>query len=294
MRRHPDPDLLALHALGEPVLDEAARGHVERCADCGTTARDLAGTVRTARGPAHRVADVAPVAVPARVWQGISAELGLDPSVRPASVGPSSLRPPGRGDAGVVREVAAVPPAAGAAPRGDGPVRPPTDLDARRGRRPGLHLIAAAAAAGLVVGGAGTAALVVRPDERPAVSEPVVLAAAELEAFDAGEGTAVQGSAQLAAVDGAGSGDRVLQVRVDDLPDTGDGFFEAWLIDPDTGALVSLGPVRTGDPGRVTAELAVPRGLDVDAYDVVDLSAEPLDGDPTHSGVSLARGTLTA
>jgi hypothetical protein len=194
----------------------------------------------------------------------------------------------------VVREVAAVPPAAGAAPRGDGPVRPPTDLDARRGRRPGLHLIAAAAAAGLVVGGAGTAALVVRPDERPAVSEPVVLAAAELEAFDAGEGTAVQGSAQLAAVDGAGSGDRVLQVRVDDLPDTGDGFFEAWLIDPDTGALVSLGPVRTGDPGRVTAELAVPRGLDVDAYDVVDLSAEPLDGDPTHSGVSLARGTLTA
>jgi len=84
----------------------------------------------------------------------------------------------------------------------------------------------------------------------------------------------------------------VLQVWLDELPDTGEGFFEAWLIDADTGAMVSLGPVRTLGQGEVTAELAVPRGLDVDVYDVVDVSAEPLDGDPTHSGVSLARGTL--
>ncbi len=79
---------------------------------------------------------------------------------------------------------------------------------------------------------------------------------------------------------------------LDELPDTGEGFFEAWLIDPATGAMVSLGPVPTAAPGQVTAELPVPRGLDVSAYDLVDVSAEPLDGDPTHSGVSLVRGTL--
>ncbi len=296
MRQHLDPDVLALHSLGEPVLDDAARRHVDVCAQCATTTRELVATVRTVRGPAHETTDVAPAAVPAHVWQNISAELGLDPSVRPASVGPSSVRPAGRGGAGSSPEVPVAQPAAPAAPPDAGPVRGTgaTDLDSRRRRRPALHLLAGAAAAGLVVGAAGTALVVARPGDGPAVAGPAVLAAADLEAFGAGEGTAVQGSARLAAPEGAGSGDRVLQVRLDELPDTGDGFFEAWLIDPDTGALVSLGPVSTDDPGQVTAELVVPRGLDVAAYDVVDVSAEPLDGDPTHSGVSLARGTLSA
>jgi hypothetical protein len=149
------------------------------------------------------------------------------------------------------------------------------------------------AAAGLAVGAAGTALVAPRLAGDPAPAGRAVIAAAELEAFGAGEGTDVQGSARLAGLqDADGGDDRVLQVWLDELPDTGEGFFEAWLIDADTGAMVSLGPVRTRGPGEVTAELAVPRGLDVDVYDVVDVSAEPLDGDPTHSGVSLARGTL--
>lgn len=319
MRPHPDVDLLALHALGEPVLDDAARDHVAGCVRCTDTVGELAGTVRTARGPAHEVEDAHRVAVPAHVWQGISAELGLDPSVRPASVGPSSLRPRGRDDARAAREATVagpslLPPPVSSAP--SGPPRPDVssgvaaaaevvvDLDRRRGRRPGLRLLAVAAA-GLVVGAAGTALVVPRLGGDPATDGPAVLAAADLEAFGAGEGTDVQGSARLAALgtDGTSEGtgstdgtdgtdDRVLQVWLDDLPDTGDGFFEAWLIDPDTGAMVSLGPVRTDGPGEVTAELAVPRGLDVSDYDLVDVSAEPLDGDPTHSGVSLVRGTL--
>lgn len=42
---------------------------------------------------------------------------------------------------------------------------------------------------------------------------------------------------------------------------------------PSAPALVSLGPVSTSDPGVVTAELAVPHGLDTTAYDLVDVSA---------------------
>lgn len=41
-----------------------------------------------------------------------------------------------------------------------------------------------------------------------------------------------------------------------------------------------------------TVRLTVPDGLDADAYSVVDVSIQPYDGDPAHSGDSLLRGTL--
>ena len=40
-------------------------------------------------------------------------------------------------------------------------------------------------------------------------------------------------------------------------------------------------------------EFTIPAGLDLGQYPVVDISAEPLDGDPTHSGTSLLRGTIS-
>ncbi|MFC3687552.1 hypothetical protein [Aquipuribacter hungaricus] len=317
MRPHPDVDLLALHALGEHVLDPAGLDHVAGCEGCRQTVADLAATVRSARGPEGAAAPQR-VAVPAHVWQGISAELGVDPAVRPPSVGPSSLRSrPAAGSLDGVAGAAAVAGAAGPTsvvpPAVPQPARPTTGVASpeasvvglvpRRRRAPAARLLAVAAA-GLAVGATGAAVLLPRLLDDPSgtTPEPAVLAAADLVAFGAGEGTDVSGSARLAEVPRAGTpatdggpadgGDRVLQVWLDELPDTGDGFFEAWLIDPDSGAMVSLGPVPTGAPGEVTAELAVPRGLDVAAYDLVDVSAEPLDGDPTHSGASLVRGTL--
>ena len=296
MRLHPDVDLLALHALGEPVLDGPALEHVSACSGCTATVVELAETVRTARGPATH--DVRAVPVPANVWQAIAAELELDPAVRPASVGPYRLRPPTGRDAlpGTV-QVDGTPVDGVAADATHGPVAVIAPTPGRRRRmhaRTGDMRILAVAAAGLLVGAAGTALVVPRLSGADAPTS-AVLAAADLEAFGAGEGTDVAGSARLAAIGGpaeVGTHDQVLQVWLDDMPDTGDGFFEAWLIDPDTGAMVSLGPVRTDVPGGVATELTVPRGLDVGTYAVVDVSAEPLDGDPTHSGVSLVRGTL--
>ena len=68
--------------------------------------------------------------------------------------------------------------------------------------------------------------------------------------------------------------------------DADDGFLEVWLIDSSVERLVSLGPLRSD--GRYE----LPAGLDPGSFPVVDVSAEPVDGNPTHSGDSRLRGTL--
>lgn len=77
-----------------------------------------------------------------------------------------------------------------------------------------------------------------------------------------------------------------LIVDVDDMT-KGDGFYEVWLINPKTKAMVGLGSLN-GQSGR----FPIPEGLDVSQYSLVDVSIEPFDGDPTHSGDSVVRGEL--
>ena len=55
-----------------------------------------------------------------------------------------------------------------------------------------------------------------------------------------------------------------------------------------SGAFLGEGVLR-GD----TATFPVPDGLDLGEFPVVDISVEPFDGDPSHSGDSVVRGTLT-
>jgi hypothetical protein len=83
-----------------------------------------------------------------------------------------------------------------------------------------------------------------------------------------------------------------LRVTVSGLPAV-PGYHGVWLIDADTGEMVALG-VLPGSAGDASGSFALPEGLDLSTYDLVDVSDEPLDGDPTHSGVSLLRGTLAA
>ncbi|MEX5720966.1 anti-sigma factor domain-containing protein, partial [Geodermatophilus maliterrae] len=66
-----------------------------------------------------------------------------------------------------------------------------------------------------------------------------------------------------------------------------EGYLEAWLLDESVSGLIPLGVVRAG-----TEEFELPAGVDIGEYPVVDVSVEQLDGDPTHSGVSVARGQL--
>ncbi len=71
--------------------------------------------------------------------------------------------------------------------------------------------------------------------------------------------------------------------------------------DPEPGSVVPLRRGSSEAPPTVVAEvglegtegrLPIPASVDLDDYAVVDVSAEPLDGDPTHSGDSIVRGIL--
>lgn len=157
----------------------------------------------------------------------------------------------------------------GAAPRD--PAAPAPARPGRRGRR--LLLVAAAA---LVVGGVAgglVVAAVLRTDPE------TVLAEARLEALP---GWSASGDA-IVEEDAAGRLTLVVRVSATDE----DGFRAVWLLDEDASRLVNLGALD-GDEGR----FAIPPGLDLREFPVVDVSAEPYDGDPAHSGDSIVRGAL--
>lgn len=80
-----------------------------------------------------------------------------------------------------------------------------------------------------------------------------------------------------------------LELRTEGLP-APDGYYEVWLLDPGSGRMVALGAL--GADGA--ADLALPPGVAVADYPAVDVSVEPDDGDPAHSGVSALRAPTPA
>jgi anti-sigma-K factor RskA len=152
------------------------------------------------------------------------------------------------------------------------PAREADVLPFRSRRRPVL-LVAAALVAGAVVGAGAVAVLQGRDDGQ----EITAVALDPLADNDA------SGRAEVVARD---DGSRVVLVELD-APALDDEYYELWLIDRDVVGMVPLGVVR---PGTQTVEL--PADLDLGEFPLVDVSVEPLDGDPTHSGVSVVRGEL--
>ncbi len=161
------------------------------------------------------------------------------------------------------------------------PVVVPLEPHRRRARRFALPSVAAAA---LAI--AGIAAYAVIRDN------PDVIATAALvydsDRFDP-LGAQAQASAELIVQD---SRHRIDLIDAQ-LPTAGaDADLEAWLIQPDSQGnvadLVSLGLVDPADK----VSLVVPEGYDPLVYSVVDISVEPRDGDPAHSGRSILRGAL--
>ncbi|GAA4879690.1 anti-sigma factor [Serinicoccus chungangensis] len=148
---------------------------------------------------------------------------------------------------------------------------------ARARHRPGRWSLLAAAAAGALVAWVGTEVVGAGPQD-----EEIVVADATLEDLpDAGE--AVDGTAEVVSVDG----ERRLRVQLEELPDTGDGYLEVWLLRPDVSGMVTVGVIS-----GTTAEFSLPASVDLDEYPVVDISREQLDGDPAHGGRSVVRGEL--
>lgn len=131
-------------------------------------------------------------------------------------------------------------------------------------------------AAGIAIGGLGYGAI----DYLTADSTPQVLAEADLEPLP---GWDEAGTAQVTDASGA------LELTVSVSGSQVSGDREVWLISPDLTKMVSLGFLAED-----SATFTVPDGVDLAEYSIVDVSDEPPDGDPTHSGVSIVRGVLSS
>lgn len=234
------------------TLPDDAVAHLEQCEACRDEVAAFGGVVAVGRSVTPLDTPVAP---PAHVWASIQTELGLaiaDPSTQPRDPEPGSVVPLRRGTP------------SRRAPRG----------------RPSWILAASVAAAGIVVGGVG-GGLLVNGLGGSSEAPPTVVAEVGLDPLPNW-----QASSGVARVETDDTGARTLVVSLaGETPD--EGFQEVWLIDRDVTRLVSLG-VLEGTEGR----LPIPASVDLDDYAVVDVSAEPLDGDPTHSGDSIVRGIL--
>lgn len=200
------------------------------------------------------------------------AELKRTVDVARATIGDSGLEsPPAHVWAGIAAELQLAESPAPAAPSATEPPRTPPP----RRRRRALWALAAVAAL-VVLAGAGLGAWLISVQLAP---QPI--AAATLDSFPAHPG-----AVGTADVEEGRNGSRTLLVTLEagTVPDT---YREVWLIRADAGALISLGVLK-GERGS----FPIPDGVDLSEYRLVDISVEPVDGDPAHSGDSIVRGEL--
>lgn len=141
-------------------------------------------------------------------------------------------------------------------------------------RRTFFLVAASAAAVGVLLGGVVTAGLL---SDRTTTE---LVASADLGPI--GE-SGLSGTAVVAR-DSAGT---VLTVNVPGLPAV-DGYYEVWMATADTATMVALGTLNPGQQGT----FALPAGMDMAAFPIVDVSVEHFDGNPAHGVESVARGQL--
>ncbi len=251
---HIDPDELALIAMGEPISTREQGNHLASCADCSLEVTQLRHTAVVARTTMDEAELESP---PDRVWGRIHAELGLSGAV---AANPF--------DAPAIDVAEAV--------EDEKPAEVPATRE--RARRSPMRVFWALAASFALIAAVGGGVWI-----SVAGGAPTSLATASLDAFP--DHPDAVGSAE---VDEDRDGSRTLTVTLEGDAST-DDYREVWLIRNDGEALISLG-VLEGSTGT----FPIPPGVDLSSYDLVDISFEPVDGDPAHSGNSIVRGQLTS
>jgi hypothetical protein len=256
--RHCTPDQLAAAALRSPLPADVAE-HLAGCERCRGQLAALRRGVDALAVP-ELAAPGPGVAPPPAVWTAIAARTGVAAEPRPEHVAAAA-------SGSVVTDMP--PPALlrVAPPR----VRRRPGVTSRRWQLP----VAVAAAA--VVGAGAALGAVALARSGPAGAE---VAGARLQALGA-DGTA--GTARVVE-----HRDHSLELDVTLTgPRTVAGYYEVWLADPQLARMVAVGVLHDG-----SGALTLPAGLSVRSYPVVDVSVEPLDGNPAHSADSVARGVL--
>lgn len=261
---HLDDDALAALALGDGTEADAA--HATQCAVCAEALAEYTRITTALGGLDGREELQSP---PASIWESIAQQTAPVPSVG----GSHEERSPSPHLA----------PVEGAAMGGDVSgagvrmVAPEDELAARRSRRtgPSWWSLVGAAAAGVVIGGVGVSIATAGPDRNADVVASAPLSQLQTES-----------SAGTADLQVREDGTQVLVVETDYEPQA-DAYLEVWLIDENIDGMVSLGHL-TGE----RTEFTLPEGFDVTMFPIVDISIEPTDGIPTHSGDSITRGIL--
>ena len=260
---HIEPDELAVLALEGQEPDAAVRDHLDGCAECLAEYEAYAHTAALGRGGVPEHGDDLPSSA---VWAGIHSELGLAPAL---------VADPLSAEVRTAPAPEAAVPASAPAPT---PAPTPTPTP-RRGGGSGAKwwtFALAAAIVGILAGvaiGFGIASTGSPPAQ-------TVLARAALEPFPGWDASGE------ALVEEDPDGTRSIVVDLD-APVPSGSVREVWLIRSDASGLVSLG-LLDGTSGR----FVVPSDVDLGEFPIVDVSAEPLDGEPAHSGDSIVRGEL--
>jgi hypothetical protein len=226
----------------------------EHLADCAACVDDLAALRHVAIAGRASI-DVGDLeAPPDAVWSRIAEELSL---------GSKTLQPEIAGQTLVEPEPEPEPAAA--------------VVDDAAPRRRVMSRIWALAASLVLVAGVGLGVWAV--SQRAALTEIAEATLAPFPDHPSAEGTAVVEERP------DGTKEVRVQLNADAAPDT---FREVWLITADASALVSLGVLDSTEK-----TFAIPADVDLRDYVLVDVSQEPVDGDPTHSGDSIVRGELS-
>lgn len=262
IRAHPSQEQLDAAAVGDAVPEDVI-AHLSTCARCR---RDVDALTRVVAALAEPIVLEDP---PEDLWERIRRELEETPADDAPTQDPSARSEP--------RD------RRGSAPERSHSAVPHDELDGRRGRRR-WRVTAVAAAAGIVLGAGGAAmigGMFGEPEELEPSAPPPVAMVGEAVLVPATQDD-VQGTARMVVSDADGE---QLVVSVSDLP--ADGYYEVWLRDEAASRLISLGTVSS-----TTTTLPVPPGVDLSRFPIVDVSQERFDGDPSHSGVTVAAGPM--
>ncbi len=295
---HPDADDLALLALGES-LGSTVDAHIAGCAACTAEIESFRETVELAE--LSNFGENAP-RPGEHVWAAIASELGFTGTRESAGAVPTAgAVATAVPESGPVADTGPIPPtsendesttASGSSPHlravpgtgttrasiSPGPSTRSSTPPPRRWSRWAAPL--AAAVVGIAV---GAGAVIVSQNR---ANDVTLEATAPLTPVPGGPLAADQqeqlGKAELVA---AATGQEV-RVTAADLPPSNDSY-EVWLFGDD-GRMVSLGTLSDG-----SGSFTVPAGINTQEYRVVDVSDEPPDGNPLHSGISLIRGAFS-